>query len=223
MNQPMSKAAQKFLVVDDHESVLSGTVESLKRQYPDAEMHTVQTAQAADQWLKQGQPDLLVTDLSIPQVTGDVARTDTGIQLLETLMQRYPTLNIVVQSANVKALIHLKLAISKHEGGFTIADKNLPLQEMLTLVDWALKGINYTPKDMRTKNLELKHEWLQVVKLAWDERLQDQAIAERISVTESSVRNYWRKLRDALEVYPQEGKNMRIATIQQARQAGLLD
>jgi len=223
MNQHVSKAAPKFLVVDDHESVLSGTVEILKRQYPDAEIHTVQTAQAADQWIRQGQPDLLVTDLSIPQVAGDVAKTDTGIKLLETLMQRYPTLNIVVQSANVKALVLLKLAISNHGGGFTIADKNLPLQKMLELVDWALKGINYTPKEMRTKNLELKHEWLQVVQLAWDERLQDQAIAERLICTESTVRNYWRKLQDALEVYPQEGKNMRIETIQQARQKGLLD
>ena len=222
MNQHVSKATQKFLVVDDHESVLSGTVESLKRQYPDAEIHTVQTAQAADQWLKQGQPDLLVTDLSIPQGTGEVAQTDIGIELLETLMQRYPTLNIVVQSANVKALVRLKLAISNHEGGFTIVDKNLPLQKMLELVDWALKGINYTPKGMRAR-LELKHEWLTVLKLAWDEKLQDQAIAERINCTESTVRNYWRKLQDALEVYPQEGQNMRIETIQRARQEGLID
>lgn len=93
---------------------------------------------------------------------------------------------------------------------------------MLKLVDWALKGINYTPKEMRTR-LELKHEWLDVLKLAFDEGLQDKAIAERINVTESSVRNYWRKLQDVLEVYPQEGKNMRIETIQRARQEGLLD
>lgn len=123
MSQDVSKAIQKFFVIDDHESVLSGTVDTLKRQYPNAEIHTVQTAQAAEQWIKQGQPDLLVTDLSIPQVAGDVAKVDTGIELLETLMQRYPTLNIVVQSANVKSLVRLKLATSNHEGGFTIADK----------------------------------------------------------------------------------------------------
>ena len=221
MSQDVSQANPTFLVLDDHESVLSGTVETLKRQYPKAEIHTVQTAQAADQWLQQGQPDLLVTDLSIPQVPGDAAQTDTGIELLKALMPRYPLLNIVVQSANVKALVRLKLAISNHEGGFTIADKSLPLQEMLTRVDWALKGVSYTPKEMRN-GLELKPEWLQVLQLA-HEGLQDKAIAERMRMTESNIRHYWRKIQDVLEVYPQEGENMRVITLRRARQEGLID
>ena len=36
---------QKFLVVDDHESVLGGTVGVLQQQYPDAEILTSLTAQ----------------------------------------------------------------------------------------------------------------------------------------------------------------------------------
>lgn len=222
MSQELSKSTEKILVIDDHESVLNGTVEGLKRQYPTAEIQTAQTAQAASQWVEQGQPDLLVMDLSIPNVSGEIAQTETGIQVLKTLMQTYPTLNIVVQSAHVRSLVRLKPIISNHEGGFTIADKSLPLQEMLKLVDWALKGVNYTPKEMRTR-LELKHEWMNVLKLAFHEGLQDRAIAERLNVAERTVRHYWTKIQDALEVYPEEGKNIRIQTELRSRQEGLID
>ena len=148
-------------------------------------------------------------DLSTPDAPGATAQPDTGIQRLKTLMQEYPRLNIVVQSAHVQSLVRLKPAISDHEGGFTIADKGRSLLEMLKLVDWALNGVNYTPKDMRTR-LELKHEWLDVLKLAFHEGLQDKAIAKRMSVAERTVRHYWTKIQDALEVYPDAGKNIHI-------------
>lgn len=222
MGRTDSNLIEKFLVVDDHQSVLNGTVDALKHQYPHADIHTAQTVQAASNWIAQGQPNLLVMDLSIPELPGDIAQTETGIQLLKTLMQRYPTLNFVVQSAHARSLVRLKPAISNHEGGFTIADKSLPLQEMLKLVDWALKGINYTPKEMRTR-LELKHEWMDVLKLAFHEGLQDKAIAERLNVAERTVRHYWTKIQDALAVYPEEGKNIRIQTEMRSRQEGLID
>lgn len=69
-----------------------------------------------------------------------MASTDTGLGLLRSLMQRYPTLNLVIQSANVKPLIRLKPAIDDHQGGFTIVDKSLPLADMLIRLDWALQG-----------------------------------------------------------------------------------
>jgi DNA-binding NarL/FixJ family response regulator len=220
MSQELPK--QTILVVDDHESVLDGTVNVLKREYPDADIQTAQTGQAAQNQLKQRQPDLLVMDLSIPDAPGTTAQTETGIKLLRNLMEHHRTLNIVVQSAHVRSLVRLKPAISTHEGGFTIADKGLPLKEMLTRVDWALKGLVFTPKEMRS-GLEVKPEWLEVLKLAFQEGLQDKAIAERMNVAERTVRHYWTKIQDALGVYPDEGKNIRIQTEMRARQEGLID
>ena len=115
---PVQPTKQKMLIVDDHELVLDGTVQALKQQYPEAAVSTAQTPQAALSQLEQGQPDLIVVDLSMPEASGETARPGTGIQLLKTLMERYPTLNIVVQSAHVRSLVQLKLAISNHEGGF---------------------------------------------------------------------------------------------------------
>ena len=223
MPQPLvAPIKQKILIVDDHELVLDGTVQALKQQYPEADILTAQSPQTAFSQLEYGQPDLLVVDLSMPESSGDTARPGTGIQLLKTLMERYPTLNIVVQSAHVRSLVQLKLAISGHEGGFTVADKSLPLKEMLTKVDWALQGLIFTPKEMRN-GLEVKPEWLQVLQLAFQHSLQDKAIAERMNISERTVRHYWTKIQDVLDVYPDEGVNMRVQTGVRAREAGLLD
>ena len=213
---------QKILIVDDHESVLSGTVNFFKKHYPATEIVTAQTVMSALQELEQVQPDLMLMDLSIPKSSGDSAQTDNGIQFLRQLMQQYSALNIVVQSAYAKTLVRLKPDINAHEGGFTIADKSLPVQEMLIRVNWALQGVVCTPREMRT-GLELKHEWIQVLRLAFEEGLQDKAIAERIGVSERTVRHYWTRVQNALGVYPEDNKNIRIQTEIQARKEGLID
>lgn len=217
-----SAESLKLLVVDDHEAVLGGTVMALEKTYPAASIRTASTAQAALEELGYGLPDLMMMDLSIPKTPGGASEIDAGIELLRSLLADHPELNIVVQSAHVRSLVRLKPAIDTHQGGFTIADKNLPMQEMLTKVDWALKGLIYTPRDMRT-GIEVKPEWLEVLRLAFKEGLQDKAIAEEINVAERTVRHYWTKVQDALEVYPEAGKNIRIQTEIRAREEGLID
>jgi DNA-binding NarL/FixJ family response regulator len=212
----------KFVVLDDHEAVLSGTVAVLRQQYPDVEIAVAQTSQQALQHINSAIPDLVVMDLAIPEAIGATARPDVGIQLLKTLLKQYPSLNLVVQSAHVRSLVRLKPEISTHEGGFAVVDKSLPMKDMLTRVDWALQGLLYTPKEMRA-GLEIKPEWLEVLQLAFQEGLQDKAIAERMNVSERSVRHYWSKIQDALEVYPDAGKNIRIQTEMRSREEGLID
>ena len=184
----------RILVIDDHTMVLGGTTTALKTHYPEAELYTAQTAQQGFEQVKVVNPDVIIIDLSMPEKTGESAKVDTGIQLLRQIMNDYPHLNIVVQSAHVKSLIRIKSAIAGHEGGFTIADKGLSMQEMLTKVDWAMQGVVFTPKEMRN-GIEMKAEWLEVLRLAFGEGLQDKVIAERISVAERTVRHYWSRRR----------------------------
>lgn len=213
---------QKILVVDDHESVLYATVNVLKQRYPEADIFQAQTIKSAINQAKIVKFDLIMVDLGMPDDIGEIAKTDNGIQLLKTLMRQYPTLNFVVQTAHPHHLVRLKAAISNHEGGFTVADKSLPMSEMLTKVDWAFKGVNYTPQEIRS-GLELKPEWLEVLQLAFKESLQDTAIAKRMNVAERTLRHYWTKIYDVLRVYPDEGKNRRIQTEIRAREEGLID
>lgn len=220
-----NQGKQRILVVDDHQLILGGSLNILKQEYPDAEILKAETAQEALDIVVSFQLDLVVIDLSIPEKSGMIAQVDTGIQLLKTLMKKYPTLNLVVQSSYIKALVRIKREIDDHEGGFVIANKGLSEQEILNRVNLALQGITHT-KDIKTA-LEFKPEWLEVLKLAFEEGLQDKAIADRMHIHERTVRSYWTKIQDVLGVYPEdcklEGKNMRIQTTIRAREEGLID
>lgn len=223
MYQSVQKSnPQKILVVDDHESVLYATVNVLKQQYPEAEIVEAQTIKTALKQLENVNFDLIIVDLAIPEIMGGTAQTNNGIQLLKMLMRQYPNLNIVIQTASPRALVRLKAAISNHEGGFTVADKSLPMSEMLTKVDWSLKGLQNTPREIRS-GLELKPEWLEVLQLACKEGLQDLPIAKKMNIGERTVRHYWTKIYDVLGVYPDEGKNLRIQSEIRAREEGLID
>ncbi|AFZ37953.1 response regulator receiver protein [Stanieria cyanosphaera PCC 7437] len=223
----MSKAAvkqnvMKVLIVDDHQSVLTGTIGIIQQQYPEAEIWQAQTVENALEKLNSFQPDLAIVDLSLPLKHGDNAEPTKGIELLKTLLTKYPTLNIVVQSADPKTLVRLKPNIYEHEGGFTVVDKSATLQELLTKIDWSLQGLVFTPKEMRN-GLEVKEEWLKLLELAFAEGLKDKEIANRMRVAERTVRHYWTKIQDALEVYPEEEKNIRILTGIKAKEEGLID
>lgn len=216
---------QKILVVDDHQLILGGTLSVLQKQYSEAVIFTAKTAQEALTQIQSQEPDLVVIDLSIPEKIGTSANIDTGIQLIQKLMKNYPNLNIMVQSSNVKALVRIKHDIDAHQGGFTVADKVLSQEEMLTRADLALKGASHT-KALKT-GLEVKPEWLEVLRLAFEEGLQDKAIAERMCLAERTVRHYWTKIQDVLGIYPEdskkEGRNIRIETEIRAREEGLID
>ncbi|MDZ8034065.1 MAG: response regulator transcription factor [Nostoc sp. DedQUE08] len=214
-----------ILVVDDHQLILTGTLDVLNREYPEAAIVKAQTREETLYQLQLHQFDLIVMDLSIPDRQGKIAEIDTGIKLLQNLLKEYPHQNFIVQTSYVKALIRIKHEIDNHQGGFAIADKGLPENEMLMRVNLALQGATHT-KDIKT-GIELKPEWLDVLRLAFEESLTDKAIADRMYKSERAVRTYWTKIQDVLGVYPedckQSGKNMRIQTEVRSREEGLID
>ena len=210
----------KILILDDHKLILDVTLKLLNQHYPTAEILTLATAQNLLATVKTFQPNLIVMDLSIPQKPGMTAHTEIGIELLQSLMKQEPNLNIMVQSSYIKALVRLKHDIDNHQGGFTLADKSISEQEMALRINWALQGITHT-KDLKV-DLAIKPEWLEVLELAAD-GLQDRAIAKQMNSHERTVRNYWTKLQDALDIYPEEDKNLRVLTLKKAREEGLLD
>ena len=222
MSQIPQSQKRTFLVVDDHTLVLDGTLGILKQAYPEADIVTAKTAQEALKQMAQTHPDLVMVDLVMPDAIGETAQAKSGLQLLKTLMEHYPKLNLVVQSAQVRTLVWLKPTIDNHLGGFTVVDKSQPVRDLLTMVDWALRERTYTPPEIRN-GLQLKPAWMKVLQLAFQESLQDIAIAKRMNVSERTVQYYWTKIRDVLEVYPEDDKNLRIQTEARAREAGLLD
>ena len=220
----------KFLIVDDHHLIISGILNILQNQYPDMEVYIAKTAEDALDEIKKHQDELnifklIILDLSIPEKAGITANIETGIQLIKDLLKQYPNNNFMVQSSYIKALVRIKYEIDEHQGGFVVADKGLSEEEMFNRINLAIQGATYT-KDIKT-GLELKPEWLEVLTLAFEQGLQDKVIAEKMHLHERTIRAYWTKIQDALNVYPdnckEEGKNMRIQTEIIARKEGLID
>lgn len=216
-----AEAPLKILIVDDHQLMLRGTIDLVQGHFPGAEINSAQTAQAALEHIQNHPVDVAIVDLSLPKTVGAMAHTEHGLNLLETLITDYPQLNLVVQSSTIKILVRLVSEIERHRGGFTIADKGISMKTFLTRIEWSIEGLSYT-KDLQT-DLEIKPEWLEVLRLAYEDGLQDKAIAQTMYKSERMIRHYWSKIRDALGIYPEEGKNIRTLTQIRAREAGLLD
>ena len=215
------RTMSQILIVDDHRLLLNGTISLVSDRFPNAQIRSAQTVQDAIAQVREAIPDLAIADLSIPERSGTTAHIDNGLNLLKCLMRDYPHLNLMVQSSNIKALVRIMPEIDNHQAGFTIADKSLPVETFLTRMEWAMQGLTHT-KDLQT-DLEVKPEWLEVLRLAFEEGLQDKAIAIAMHKSERTIRHYWSKIQDALEIYPEEGKNIRAITQIRARETGLID
>ncbi len=213
---------QTFLVVDDHEAILEGTVPALGQKYPEAEILKAQDAQSARRLAEQHHPELVVVDLSLPEKPHATAKPEVGIEFLKTLMEASPAPNILVLSTNVQPLVRLKPTINIYEGGFAAMDKSLPIREMLKLVDLTMRGSIYLPPEVRSRP-EFDRKWLEVLTLKFQEGLTDKAIAERMKVSDRTVRNYWIRLQDALGVYDEPDKDLRIQIEIEARKMGLIN
>ncbi|MBW4660498.1 MAG: response regulator transcription factor [Drouetiella hepatica Uher 2000/2452] len=213
---------QRFLVVDDHEAILAGTIPALQARYPTVEILTAKHRQSAEQQVALYRPDLAIIDLSLPELPHAVPNTEVGIQLLQALMHTHPAPNLMVLSTNIKPLVRLKPAINAYEGGFAAIDKSLPIREMLKYVDLALRGSIYLPSEVRSRP-EFDRRWLEVLRLKFQEGLSEKAIAEQMKISDRTVRNYWIRIQDALNVYDHPHKDLRVQIEIAARKAGLLN
>lgn len=223
MSQAKSKPfEQRFLVVDDHEAILEGTLPALHKQYPQTEIFTAQDRQNAQLKLEGYHPDLVIVDLSIPEKPGDLASPEVGIQFFKALMSSTPAPNIMVLSTDVKPLVRLKPMINAYEGGFAAMDKSLPIKEMLRLIDVALRGSIHLPRQVRSRP-EFDRKWLELLQLKFEEGLTDKAIAQRMGVSDRTVRNYWIRIQDTLAIFDEPDKDVRLQIQIEARKMGLIN
>lgn len=217
-----------IFVVEDHPTTLAGIHSILQRFGSNIIVTNLNTLQEAEAAVKKVQPHLIVLDLQLPAKPGGSASTETGIQLLKDLMKSHPHLNIAVHSSYPDALIRIIPDIDNHQGGFTVTSKDSATEKAFERFSAALQGYTHT-RDIRSlkAGLELKPEWLETINLACKEGYQDRAIARHLHVSESMVRNYWNKIYDILDIYPEEekedGRNLRIVTCIKAREEGLID
>lgn len=224
-SQPSSPL--QFLVVDDHESVLQGTVPALQSAYPNATVFTAQHYAAAVETIEKEQPNLMVVDLSIPEAAGEQATPDVGLKLVEqlltgSLLGKKWAPNVAVLSTDINPLVRLKTTIKAYEGGFAAMDKALPLQEMIQYINFAMRGSVYLPQSVKSRP-ELHAKWVELLHLRFHEGLNDKAIAKRMGTSDRTIRNYWIRIQDALLIGDDPDKDLRIQIEIEARRIGLIN
>ena len=227
------KASLKILLVDEGNDIfLSETIEMLNSQYSDAKVLIAQTADIALHQIKLFEPDLVIMDLMVSKKPGFRAKISTGIQFIVYIMNNHPETNIFICSEYIETLERINSKIQVYQKGFVAARKGLSDREMMQRVNWSLQGLTHL-KEIHKKipknkfQSQLKPEWQRMLNLAFREGLQDKVIAQNIRVSERMVRNYWNGVQEVLGIdsgkLKSQGKNIRIVTLNRAREAGLID
>jgi len=213
---------KKILIVEDHPSVITGTLEEIKKIFTHFKGFTATTATDARQIInKKEKLDLAIVDLRIPNQLNDPPSSEFGLAFLSKLMRNYPNLNIVIQTADMSVLIAILPEIENHDGGIVISSKSLSSKDMRKRITWALDGVTHTKelrKELNLDQINLKPTWYQVLQLAFEEGLIDSEIAKKMAMSEPNIRRIWEKIYDALDIEKVKGTNLRIRAYNRAMQ-----
>lgn len=213
---------QYFLVVDDHEAILNGTVPALQKAYPQAKIHTAMTYMAALRIAEEFHPELVTIDLGIPETANETATPDVGLKLVKWLLASDWSPNIAVLSTDISPLIRMKSTIKGFEGGFAAIDKSLPFHEMLNRIEFAMRGAVYLPQKVKSRP-ELHPKWIEMLTLGFEEGLNDKAIAKRMNKTDRTIYNYWTRIQDALLIADDPELDVKMQIRIEAKKMGLLN
>lgn len=132
----------KYLIVDDHALITGALSLMLEDRDPEAEVHTAATArEALDLVNREGDADLLILDLSMPDVT--------GTELMEEIVRMQPMLKILVVSglADQESIMRV---LQLGAAGFV--PKSLNTEMLGNAIDFVLKGGVFIPSKLLTES-----------------------------------------------------------------------
>ena len=132
----------KYLIVDDHALITGALSLMLEDRDPEAEVHTAATArEALDLVNREGDADLLILDLSMPDVT--------GTELMEEIVRMQPMLKILVVSglADQESIMRVLQL-----GAAGIVPKSLDTEMLGNAIDFVLKGGVFIPSKLLTES-----------------------------------------------------------------------
>jgi DNA-binding NarL/FixJ family response regulator len=223
----------KILVIEDYPLVLDKLVDMLRQIYPKANIFIATTAQEAPKHTEVSQFDLIIIDIDIPDKLKEESSPKIGLQLLKFFLENKEEIHInkkthiVVQSTkiNLPKLLRLKPKIDDYQGGgFVVAEKDLPEEEFLRRVDSAIEGKYHVSKYLGSSRLELKPQWIEVLKLAGEQALTNEQIAKEIGYSLRNISVIFDKIEDALDVHPiKKYHDSRVFLLNKARKLGLIE
>ena len=70
---------------------------------------------------------------------------------------------------------------------------------------------------------ELDPQWLELLRLRFESGYNDLAIAQKMGLTDRTIRNYWKRIQNALDISSQPDKDVKVLIQLKARKLGLID
>jgi DNA-binding NarL/FixJ family response regulator len=182
------------MLVDDHPIVLSG-LDRLFAATPDVEVVArCQTGREALDAARTLQPDLVLLDLKLPDMS--------GIEVLRTIRAEHLPMRVVVLSA---AAMGDDVTAAKELGADGLLYKDLSPADLVAEVTKAAAGLKPFPLDVpedpsvRALRTALSGRELQVVK-AVAAGLRNRAIAEQLGIAEGTVKLHLHNIYDKLRI-----------------------
>lgn len=136
----------KIIVVDDHPMVIEG-MRAMLQQIPYVELSaTAKDAFSALEKVQEVQPDLIITDINMPEIS--------GIDLSAKLKKAYPKMKIIGMSTfNERSFI--SQMIQNGADGFLV--KSASKEEIEKAINTVLDGQMYLSVDVNMNAQEQKH------------------------------------------------------------------
>ncbi len=121
-----------ILIADDDRAIRTVLTQALGRQGHD--VRTTGNAATLWQWVKNGEGDLVITDVVMPD--------ENGLDLIPRIKKLRPSLRVIVMSARSTLLTAVK---ATERGAFEYLPKPFDLRELVSVVERALSEPNRTP------------------------------------------------------------------------------
>lgn len=119
--------SRRILLVDDEKVFLRGLADHLRLRNPDFELLTAGTGVEALRSLEKGMPDLVITDVHMPELD--------GLELLAAVSHADPKLPVIVMTAYGTPRLESRAVVG---GAFALIDKPIDMDELSQLIGQAL-------------------------------------------------------------------------------------
>lgn len=210
----------RVLIVDDH-AILRDGLKALLQDEPDIEVvGEAGTGREALKLIRQLRPDVVLMDISMPDMT--------GLEATEIIKKGYPEVKVIALTVH-ESETYLKRMMQVGANGYVV--KRAAAQELTNAIRTVMRGGVYIHPDIakqlvseltrfqstkqeRQKQLS-EREWqvLRLIALGYT----NQQIADRLSLSVKTVETYRARIADKL------GLRTRAELVKYALQHGLLD
>jgi DNA-binding NarL/FixJ family response regulator len=181
----------KIMIVDDHQMMLDGIVSLLQNETHIQVIGKAASAKEMLQLLELNPPDVLITDIHMPQMN--------GTELTQKVRAYYPSVKIIALSMHNEASMITEM-IQAGVSGYIL--KNTGKEELITAIEKVFSGGVYYSREVgeqmmqslsgkkdEQKELRLTERELQIVKLIAKE-LTNAQIGDQLFISERTVESH---------------------------------